>query len=343
MPSHTHSSVAERAFASGNTTTNTNTTTTTSLSVPLAPRKAGDHVLAPIGTGRPLASTCPKKSRAVTEPTSVEELVDKFAALDLLGPSRNRPAPRKSCLKKYQPTTPPNFYNTRNKASGNSNSSPNKRPSPSKRMSPRVPRPRSARKRAAFRAGRHIATCLETGTPIPPISPFGSSRSYFRARHTLRVLCMEKRRQSSNGFWNDEDPDYINHSYAEALAASGNLFIDDFNSPTTQQEGAGGGYPSEQVIDLRLQLATQRAEVLSVQAIKRGAIDFALYVCKFGSRRHAKATRHFQKYQNKVLLGSYKGPEKIHAIPGGPGYVALAPWFYDISTAMSAYRSVFYY
>ena len=164
-----------------------------------------------------------------------------------------------------------------------------------------------------------LATCLETGFRVEPVGGGEDAKQRFQAAHRKLKDRKLKARDSKE----------LDIGVTEAPR---------HNKLPPRPVGAKTGLPRSVVLNARLDKAGKNANALSGEAFSRGYMDFAFYVCKWGSKQHRNLTILQAKFKN-FRFGSFEGTEKEHAIDGGGELVSLSQWYHDIGTAMSEPRT----
>jgi len=199
-------------------------------------------------------------------------------------------------------------------------------------------------RRVTFADGPEMAVCLETGESVAPRSTHEFSRDLFleRANDKAATEAAVKMLADKMALLRLEDsPDVEMYDVANACQEDADADADAYAADGSSV--AGSEDPSfakqDKTVRRRVQDAENRALRLSARAVTNGWLDFALYVCRTGSRMHKNLLALQVKYGDIGKIGSYGGDEMPFAISGGKGVVSQLPWYTDYTTAMSAERT----
>ncbi|OAQ78147.1 hypothetical protein VFPFJ_10179 [Purpureocillium lilacinum] len=199
-------------------------------------------------------------------------------------------------------------------------------------------------RRVAFADGPEIAVCLETGESVAPRSTHEFSRDLFLERANDKAATEAAVKMLADKMARlrlEDSPDVEMYDVANACQEDADADADAYGADGSSL--AGSEDPSfakqDKTVRRRVQDAENRALRLSARAVTNGWLDFALYVCRTGSRMHKNLLALQVKYGDSGRIGSYGGDEMSFAISGGKGVVSQLPWYTDYTTAMSAERT----
>ncbi|KAL3958272.1 hypothetical protein ACCO45_006434 [Purpureocillium lilacinum] len=174
-------------------------------------------------------------------------------------------------------------------------------------------------RRVAFADGPEIAVCLETGESVAPRSTHEFSRDLFLERANDKAATEAAVKMLADKMARlrlEDSPDVEMYDVANACQ-------EDADADADGSSLAGSEDPSfakqDKTVRRRVQDAENRALRLSARAVTNGWLDFALYVCRTGSRMHKNLLALQVKYGDSGRIGSYGGDEMPFAISGGKG------------------------
>ncbi|POR33307.1 Fumarate hydratase, mitochondrial [Tolypocladium paradoxum] len=190
-----------------------------------------------------------------------------------------------------------------------------------------------------------LAACLKTGARVEPRGNgelakqrFEAAHQELKARKAHQKLKARKAHRELKARKTHQEPKA--RKAHQKPKAQKDLLTDEpaLDQLPPSPIGAKTDGPRSAVINARLEEAWHNANALSKRAIERGYMDFAHYVCKWGSKRHQVLSAVQTKFEG-VPFGSFEGPEREYAIDGGVELVSLSHWYHDIATAMSEPRT----